>query len=71
MLCRHEAEKLGWLPSNSWGCLRCGWVAPITASIPDRRHWWVRHPEAVGLVIGIITVIVGTIAILILIHWAG
>ena len=36
-ICRHHPEDMGWHKSESWGCKRCGWVAPITIAPPSGR----------------------------------
>jgi hypothetical protein len=60
MICTHRADQLGWLPSGSWGCKFCGWVAPISALKPTPWPWYKRHSRlilAVAFILWIATLV--------------
>lgn len=76
MICKHPAESLGRLPSGSYGCRACGFVADIMTTNEEhkiiqsrqRAPWIVRHPTATSWIIGVLTVTLGFLLWLLLIR---
>ena len=76
MICKHPAASLGRLPSGSYGCRACGFVADIMTSSGEhqvvkahpRAPWVIRHPTVTLWVVGCLAVTVAFLLWLLLIR---